>query len=196
MSLELVNAAAAVGTFIVISATAIAALVQLRHLRAANQLNALLTHADALRSIQRDSLDFVVRELPARLRNPKFRREIEDGSPERLVHKELVVCDFYERIGSYIKNGLLSADIVLDSVSPVLAWRRLEPVISIARRKRGNTIYENFEYLMVLSNDWDRRHAEGNYPRRAPRLELSDPWLAKDRPKTAIRKKSPKAKRR
>jgi hypothetical protein len=187
MSLELVNAIAAVGTFIVIAATAIAALVQLRHLRAANQLNALLTHADALRSIQRDSLDFVVRELPARLKNPKFRQEIEDGTPERLVHKELIVCDFYERIGSYIKNGLLSADIVLDSISPVLAWRRLEPVISIARRKRGKTIYENFEYLMVLSDDWDRRHADGNFPKGARRLELSDPWLAVDRPRKKTR---------
>ena len=43
MSQETLSTAAAVGTFIVIAATAIAAVVQLRHLRAQNQLTGLLT---------------------------------------------------------------------------------------------------------------------------------------------------------
>src|SRR5215472_14260811 len=42
MSLELVNALAAVGTFVVIAVTALAALIQLRHLRSSNQLAGLL----------------------------------------------------------------------------------------------------------------------------------------------------------
>lgn len=36
--LEIVNIAAAIGTFLVIAATAIAAVIQLRHMRANNQL--------------------------------------------------------------------------------------------------------------------------------------------------------------
>lgn len=43
MSLELLNALASAGTFIVIGATAIAAVIQLRHVRASNQLQGLLS---------------------------------------------------------------------------------------------------------------------------------------------------------
>jgi hypothetical protein len=42
MSFEALSALAAVGTFVVITATAIAAMVQLRHLRTSNQLTGLL----------------------------------------------------------------------------------------------------------------------------------------------------------
>jgi hypothetical protein len=41
MSLEVVNTLATFGTFVVIAATAIAALVQLRHARSSNQIEAL-----------------------------------------------------------------------------------------------------------------------------------------------------------
>jgi hypothetical protein len=41
MSLELLNVLAGLGTFVVIAASAIAAVVQLRHLRASNQLQTL-----------------------------------------------------------------------------------------------------------------------------------------------------------
>jgi len=41
--LEVLSTTAAIGTFVVIAATAIAAVVQLRHLHASNQLTGLLT---------------------------------------------------------------------------------------------------------------------------------------------------------
>jgi len=41
MSLELFNILARLGTFIVIAATAIAAIVQLRHMRSSNQIAAI-----------------------------------------------------------------------------------------------------------------------------------------------------------
>ncbi len=40
---EILNTIAAIGTFLVIAATAIAAVVQLRHMRASNQLEGLLS---------------------------------------------------------------------------------------------------------------------------------------------------------
>ncbi len=43
MPLELVNTAAALLTVTIVAATALAALIQLRHLRAANQIHALLS---------------------------------------------------------------------------------------------------------------------------------------------------------
>ena len=50
MSLELINTLAALVTVSIVAATAIAALVQLRHLHAANQIHALLAVAEKLDS--------------------------------------------------------------------------------------------------------------------------------------------------
>src|SRR6202043_93829 len=79
MSLELVNTAAAVGTFLVITTTAIAAVIQLRHLRASNQLQGLLT---ALARMEDDDFNtwFTVTQerLPVLLNDPTFRRRSEE----------------------------------------------------------------------------------------------------------------------
>jgi hypothetical protein len=183
MSWEALSALASLGTLLVVGATAIAALVQLHHLRAANQLNALLTVLRfAYGPEMREARKFVADRLPEMLKRPEFRKELEEGSMNREVHQELQVCDYYERIGSFIKNGLLSADLYLDQSSPELSWRQVEPVVTITRRKRGPTVYENFEYLIALSRRWDRNHPDGNYPKSIERLVLNDPWLGFDAP--------------
>ncbi|MBV8366944.1 MAG: hypothetical protein JO194_10675, partial [Candidatus Eremiobacteraeota bacterium] len=55
MNLELLNVFATLGTFVVISATAIAALVQLRHARSSNQI-AAMTRRDHLQDQRRPQL--------------------------------------------------------------------------------------------------------------------------------------------
>ncbi len=155
-----------VGTFVVIALTAIAALVQLSHLRVNNQLQVLLS---IIRMPNEPELsgafDFVVGEFRRRLEDPRFRAELEDITPpDRRVHKELRVCDYYERLGSCIKFGLIPARLYLDNSSPDRFWKILEPAIAIYRRRRGPTAYENFEYLVAISREWDRQHPHGAYP--------------------------------
>lgn len=77
MSLELVNTLASLATFLVIAATGIAALVQLRHMRSSNQITAL----NELIAVQHSSeynaaRHFVHAELPERLEDPTFRHEL------------------------------------------------------------------------------------------------------------------------
>jgi len=62
MSLDLLSTLAAVGTFFVIAAMAAAAVIQLRHLRASNQLTAFMTITQNF-----DHASF--RELPAYIQN-------------------------------------------------------------------------------------------------------------------------------
>ena len=50
MSVELLSTLASVGTFIVIGATAIAAIIQLRHMRGSNQIIALTECRETLES--------------------------------------------------------------------------------------------------------------------------------------------------
>lgn len=182
MNFEVINSLAAVGTFLVIAATAIAALVQLRHLRASNQLQALLAvlsmpYEPALS----ESFAFVTHELANKMKDPAFRRALEGpGSPDRLIHKELRVCDYYERLGSMIKFGLIPEELYFDNSTPENTWKVVEPVVAIMRRRRGPVVYDNFEYLVARSREWDRRHPDGAFPKNQSRLTLNDPWLVHD----------------
>ncbi len=113
MSLEFWSLVASFGTFAVIGATAVAAVVQLRHLRQSNQLNALLT---VLRMpyepVLHDAFEFVNHDLDALVQEKAF-MDLLDGSPiDRKVHKEIWVCDYYERLGAYIKANLIRAHLI------------------------------------------------------------------------------------
>ena len=77
MSAETVNTLAAAGTFVVITVTAIAALIQLRHMRLSNQLQALLELTDRWngQSLQR-SVTYVLQELPNKVSSPEYERSL------------------------------------------------------------------------------------------------------------------------
>jgi hypothetical protein len=77
MSLELANTLATLGTFVVIAATAIAALLQLRHARSSNQIAAL----NELRETTEtpaflEASHFVQGGLSAKLQDPAFRYQV------------------------------------------------------------------------------------------------------------------------
>lgn len=182
MTLEWLSTAAAVGTFVVIAATAAAALIQLRHLRVSNQLEALLAILSLpYDPVLSDSFQFVSHELEHRMRDPQFRRELEVARVDRKIHKELLVCDYYERLGSIVKNGLIPEDLYFDNSTPEQYWNLLSQVIAIRRRTRGPVVYDNFEYLVARSRAWDARHPNGNYPPSVPRVAIEDLWLSEDR---------------
>ena len=83
MTLEALSTAAAIGTFIVITTTAIAAVVQLRHLRAQNQLTGLLTVLARVEDPQfNEWVDGATQLLATRLPDPAYRRAILDGTYE------------------------------------------------------------------------------------------------------------------
>jgi len=173
MSQDILGTAAAIGTLVVIAATAIAAIIQLRHLRQSNQLNALLT---ILRMpydpVLHDAFEFIHAELPGRLNDSDFMQLLDASPINRKVHKELWVLDYYERVGSYLKANLIDAAVYLDSSSPERYWNALKPVIKWIRGRSGPWVYENFEYVVYLARRWNDQHPQGNYPRSAPRLGL------------------------
>lgn len=176
------NLAVNTGMLVVITATAAAAVIQLSHLRNSNQLQALLT---ILRMpydpVLREANEFVQAELAEALKDPKFRAELESMQPpNRRKHKELMLCDYYERVASFIKFGLIKEELYFDNSSPERFWTLVEPAIAIYRRRRGPIAYSNFEWLVARGRAWNERNPDGNYPRTAPRLALIDPWLAQD----------------
>jgi hypothetical protein len=177
MSFEALSLAASAGTFLVIAATAIAAIVQLRHMRSSSQITALSKLEDmwddpALVNARRRLLQ----ELDGRLRDSQFRAELKaDTSSDELVLCMNAICNFYETMGVYVKHGLADGDVVCDfwSVNVIGAWRSLTPAIAIVRSgSTGDRVWENFEYMVTVAQRFIDKHPNGTFPRGTPRLPL------------------------
>jgi hypothetical protein len=176
MSLELLNAAASAGTFLVIGATAIAAVIQLRHMRANNQLQGLL---DVLARVEDETFNKWVtdtqRELPKLLADPAYVQSVVDNTFDRTA-EWLQLANQYERVGSLLKYKLIPEEPFLDVywARAMHAWQILLPFTSLIRTMRGdNSIWENFEYMYVRAKRFGERHANGNYPKGVPHAHVS-----------------------
>jgi Domain of unknown function (DUF4760) len=190
MSLELANTLATFGTFVVIAATAVAAIIQLRHARTSNQILALNEIRETMESADfQEARHLIAAEVPVKVQDPVFRRQFADASARTdqtrpFISKVINMANFYENIGTFVKGGLIDRELALDLWSGVVvgAWQRLAPLVAIARRPSsfGPNLWENFEYLTVLSQDWIAAHEGGAYPAGVRRIELDDEWLDAD----------------
>lgn len=189
MSLELVNTFATFGTFVVIVATAIAAIVQLRHMRGSNHIAALNELRETMETTDfRTAVDFVQGELRAKLQDPAFRHQIVARSARtdetrRLIGRVTAVGNFYESMGMLVRTGLVEKELVLQMWSEQItgAWDLIADVTSIFRRASGPALYENFEYLTVIAQDWIAVHGQGTYPAALRRIALKDAFLEADK---------------
>jgi hypothetical protein len=188
MSLELVNTLATFGTFLVIAATAIAAIVQLRHARSSNQIAAL----DELRSVFQskefaEAQDLVTKQLGELIKNPAFRYQLlnrakRTGEFRDVILSANLIGNYYEDLGALLLAGLLDREITCMIYAANISdgWDQLRAFTAIARRDRGNAVWENFEYASMISKKWLDAHPDGLYPHEAPRLALIDEWLEAD----------------
>jgi hypothetical protein len=172
MSLDLWSTIATVGTFLVIAATAITALVQLRHIRRANQLAGLQSTFDMLQEpTVRELVNYVRHDLPERMNDAAFRAGLLDVPIDRRNHPELYLCDMYNHIGSFVRSELIDESIYLQTewYNVNLYWGLLSGVVSHARQSRPY-IFENFEWLAARAQAWQREHPDGDYPPGEPRM--------------------------
>ena len=180
MSAEWVSAVAATGTLVVIAATAFAALVQLRHIRAANQLTGLLHFTAVFESDDIQSANaFIEHELPQKLRDGAFVKGLLETNTDRREHPELRVCDFMEQQGSYIKYGMIDKEQYIDLVGAYVSsmWQALQDVVAVRRAARNNAaVYENFEFLASIAAR--RKTRPQVYPYGVPALMPEKEWRA------------------
>lgn len=173
VSTETLNLLLSAATLIVVAAAAYAAIVQLRHLRQSNQINALLEILNQWNqpALQQAYVEFS--RLSSKLADPAYVALLErPGSLDRGTHQEFLICDFWEQVGTYTKHGLIEERILLDVVNAQVAnaWKLVEPAITIMRATRDASVFENFEYLAVRSAQWSRRFPQGTYPAGMPRM--------------------------
>lgn len=179
MSQETLSTAAAIGTFIVIAATAVAAVIQLRHLRAQNQLTGLLTVLARVEAPEFNSWVDGARDLIAtRMPDPAYRQAISNGTFERKDNPWLNLGNSYDWVGSLVKHQLIPEEPLLDVYAGrvVQAWDLVEELVPLMRARLGAGVWENFEYIVVRAREWWREHPDGAYPKGAPRLQIRDKW--------------------
>jgi len=167
-----------VGTFVVIAATAIVAIVQLRHVRSGNQIAVFAQlQANAESPEARESLRFIVQDLPERIKDPNFRRalaEIPVGPEARIILPWIHLCG---SIGAVIKRGFIEPGVVLDSYGPVIlrSWNASASAVSILRRAQGQATCLNFEYVAAL---YERDHERVEvFPKGVGRMPTDARWL-------------------
>ncbi len=179
MSVELLSALASVGTFVVILVTAIAAVVQLRHMRASNQIAALTEIRETMESPEFvAAVRFIGSELPVLMKDPAFPPRLH----QRILDPDLRSINFvgnvFENLGVFVKYGIIDKQIACDLwAGPVMrSWTALAPALRIRRKVfDAPAMLENFEYLTVLCEDYDARHPEGSYPRGVRRKADGQP---------------------
>jgi hypothetical protein len=168
------SAIAEAGTLVVILISVVAAVIQLRHIRTGNQLQALLS----------------LEHLSQRLEDPEYRRELETiGFVDPAAHPEMVACNWLNEMGTLVKRELVSEDTFMDLFARLIVhcWRVVSPAIAIMRRTRGDAQYHDFEYLAARAAQWLERHPSGRFPRAFTRMPLPDPWRDADRRTAAER---------
>jgi len=168
---EAVAAVSTAFTGLVILVTAVAAIrelrdaaentrltrAQLEHLRSATQFEgALAVFAELDSPAQVEARRFVQFDLPKRLADPDFRREVEMiGAADETKHPELTVLRCFERIGSYVSKGFVEPEItyLVASGRTSTMWLLLEDVVAIHRSVGGNP-WVNFENLYRATHKW------------------------------------------
>lgn len=177
------NTTATLVTLVVIIVTAVAAFVQLRHMRASNQLQGLLTVLARVEGADFNRwFDAARRVLTEKLPDPAYRRSIEDGTIDRTDNPWLTLCNSYEWVGSLVRRGLIDEDAVMDIYADriIVSWELARDAIAIVRRSRDASVLENFEYLYVRATQYVTKYPNGLYPADTPRAVLHDRWAEAD----------------
>ena len=178
MSAEWVTALSSLATFIVVGASAVAALIQLRHMRNVNQLAVLNDVRHTMESTEfREALRFVVHETPKLRDNVALRQAVLTiGTPES--EKITRVGNFFDQAGVFVKHGMVDRDLACDVwYGPVTrSWDALEPFLATKRASLGYRLWEDFEYLVILCRRFRARYPLGTFPKNMSPLPLPEPW--------------------
>lgn len=178
MTAEWLTAIATLGTFVVIAASAAAALLQIRHMRNGNQLSVFSEFRHHLESEEfRAAFRFAVTEFPQRADDPQFRRDLLTGDSQPwLEMRELL--NYLDYTGALVKNRMVDRTLACDLFyfQVVRTWESLAPLISTQRARTGYRTWEDFEYLYLECLRFRKRYPDGTFPQAYGAAPLPPPW--------------------
>lgn len=197
MSAELVTAISSLVTAVVIAATAVAAVIQLRHMRSGNLIEAVLSFRALLEDDEHRKANRLLRggTLARALEDPQFRRYLYritkklpvENPPQRFIDLQeaaIAVGNSFELIGGMVRNKVVAPGIVLANYWWVVAnaWALLQEYVAMMRQYSGSEgLFEDFEYLTVISLEWAKQHPD-SYARGVARMPLINPYPLEQQP--------------
>jgi hypothetical protein len=149
MTWEAVTAVATLASAIVVAVAATAAVLQIRHLRAGNQLQAILRIYDIFNSAEMVAARrYCIDDLPAVLSDESSRAALAAGTIDPRL---LLVGNFNNELGALVVDGFLDERLVWPVV-PVAAriWKVVEPIALEWRQGREDPVWADFEYIAAL----------------------------------------------
>jgi len=156
MTWEGISATATVVSTVVIAATALAAVIQIRQLKLATQLEGFLAlHQEYASREMYAAREYVANELPARLRDADYREELVRGTAFTGTHPELILGNFWEKVGSLVSTGLLEPNLYLETGAyrAIEAWDQLAEVVQL-RRESEPLQWAGFDHIVKLSREY------------------------------------------
>ena len=175
MPAEWVTAIATVFTAIVIGASALAALLQIRHLRTGNQISAYNECRETMEGSEfREALAFIRNEIPERLADPETVALIAGSALRNEYAGIRLVANLFESMGLFVKTGMMDERIACELWSGIVlaSWNNLRPLTAELRRRHGPGVWINFEYMAMLSENFIEHFPGGGYPATARRMPL------------------------
>lgn len=176
MSPEWVTAIATVFTALVIAASAVAALLQIRHMRKSNEIEIIQKWTETIESPEFESArTFVTRQLPKILEDPEKIRAL-SWTPLPLELAQIrVIGNHFESIGAFIKLRSVEARVAVELWAVVVydCWLAIAPVIALVRKRVGrDALWENFEYFAVLAEQRLKTQSASTYPAGTPHMPV------------------------
>ena len=165
---------AAIGQVIVIALGAVFAYFQLVRLRRQQEATLIQDVFEKLNSIEfAQALAFVYDDLPHRLREPAYVREITEGRATVSSHPELSVMHFFNALGLMVHMKMVSERCIVPFIaSPCMrTWDRLAPVVGLMRRRYPHA-YSPLESLVARSRAVDLDAINARFRSQTPGLRM------------------------
>ena len=160
MAWEIVSTLASVVTTLVIAATAIAAVIQIRQLKLATQLEGFLAlHREFQSPEMYLAREYVAQELPRKLEDDAYRDELQTGVAFTQNHPELLLGNFWEKVGTLVRTGMLDPNLYLETGAYrcLEARRQLEVVVEL-RRRTEPLQWAGFDHIAALSREYLKKN--------------------------------------
>ena len=174
-TLEAWSTVASLVTLIVLTATAIAALSQMRHARSSNQIAAVTEMRETMESERfRAARRFVAEQVPQLVADPAERKKLWDENLAAEFDAIRELASFFETMGAFVKLGIVDRALVCDLWDGIVftTWKQLEPVIMIRRKVYYHGFCANFEYLAVICQASLSKTQGDHYPAGMPRMTI------------------------
>ena len=172
MSAEWLSAASLLATLVVVTVTAYAALRQMRHMRSANQVAALLPLIEEYQNKEiSDAERYLFGQLAKDLESPENRAGVISVPATGPTREVAPLLNFYESCGALVLADVVDFELLLRYfLLPSEVWTFAQDYIELSRVTRGNEAFENIEALVMMEQKYAARHGISMYPKGLPRI--------------------------